>query len=229
MSRHFIFVFFLVTMLYTSCARPAIFSGTTDNKDHVVDVFGFDNCCQEVIQHLKKAKDIISELSKFEWTEFAGVGVVLPPPGICATGVTYLAEKNSVPDDLRWVPLTQQLSFIPTAKNFAVSYDNYLSLAQQVCSANVELSLAERHELCYRLESALVSANYLVSGHKNVVTYQIIPEIEAQFSRSDERIREKYLSRFKTKCNGYFALLDSLLYHTGQAQQAVLRLSEDSE
>jgi hypothetical protein len=225
MSRHFIFAFFLVTMLYTSCARPAILPGTTDNEGHVVDVSGLDNCCQDLIQHLKRAKDITSELSKFEWTEFAGVGVVLPPPGICATGVTYLAEKNSVPDGLRWVPLTQQLSFVPTAKNFAVSYNNYLSLAQRVCSAGAELSLAERHELCDQLESALVSANYLVSGHKNVVAYQVVPEIEAQFSRSDERIREKYLGRFKTKCGDYFALLDSLLYYTGQAQQVASILS----
>ncbi len=219
MSRRFTFVFFLVAMLYTSCARPAIFPGTTDNKGRAVDVSGLDNCCQDLIQHLKRAKDITCELSKFEWTEFASVGVVLPPPGICATGVTYLAEKNSVPDGLRWVPLTQQLSFIHTAKNFAVSYNNYLSLAKRVCSAGGEISLAERRELCYQLESALVSANYLVSGHKDVVAYQVVPEIEAQFSRSDERIREKYLSRFKTKCSDYFALLDSLLYYTGQAQQ----------
>ncbi len=218
----------LITLLLVGCISPATFLGGADVADHGSGTdLGF--VCEEVLQHLKAAKQIVSQISSFTWAEFTTLGVVLPPPGVCATGTTYLAEKNSVPIGLGWMPLTDKLSFRATADNLAVVCDNCLSLAGKVCLADKGLPLDERQELWYQLDSALTGAVYLVSAHKDVVAHQVVPETESQFGRSSDDIRKKYGYKFKAWCDQYFILLDGLQYHLEKAKQTASIMSREQD
>lgn len=221
MSIRTVFVL-LVALLLIGCSSLATFSVGADGENHQSGA-GPNFACEQVLQHLNMAKHMVSQIRGFNWAEFAAIGVVLPPPGICATGTTYLAEKDSVPSGLGWVPLTEKLAF-GTADNFAVVCDNCLALAKEVCSSGKKLSSDDEQELWCQLESALTGAIYSVSTHKNVVAYQIIPETESQFGRSSDDIREKYDGKFRARCDQYFALLDGLLHHLEEAKQSVLTL-----
>lgn len=210
---------FLSVLLLTGCIRPATFFDGTDSVNCLSGA-NPDFACKEVLQQLELAKQAVSQIRNFAWAEFATIGVVLPPPGVCATGMTYLAEKGSVPNGLGWVPLTEKLSFHATADNFVVVCGNCVSLAGKVCSSGERLSPDEKRELWCQLESALTGAMYLVSTHKNIVAHQVVPETESQFGRSGDDIRKKYGDKFKARCGQYFALLDTLLYHLGRAREA---------
>lgn len=218
----------LVVVSSIACTRTTIFSQAASGVDQHGEA-GSSASCDDILQHLREAKQIISELSRFKWTELAAVGVVLPPPRVCATGTTYLAERNSVPEGLGWMPLTEKLSFFATAENFAVACNNSLSLAKRMCSSGTKLSLTERQELFNQLSSSLIGAAYLVLSHKSVVLYQVIPEIESEFKRSNEAIKQKYGGRFKTRCDEYLALLDSLQYHIEMAKQLISTLSGEQD
>lgn len=218
----------LTILLLAGCIRLPIFSedaGVADRSDRASPGFA----CKEVLQQLESAKQTVSQIRNFTWEEFATIGVVLPPSGVCATGMTYLAEKSSVPSGLGWAPLTEKLSFQATADNFAVVCDNCLSLAGKVCPSSKRLSQDEKQELWRQLESALTGAVYLVSAHKDIVVHQVVPETESQFGRSSEYVKKKYGDKFKARCEQYFALLDSLLYHLERAREATLIMSGEQD
>lgn len=218
----------LAILLLTGCICPATFFEGADGVNRLSGA-NSDFVCKEVLRELESAKQIVTQIRDFTWAEFAAIGVVLPPPGICATGTTYLAEKGSVPSGLGWVPLTEKLSFQATANNFAVVCDNCFSLAAKVCSSSKRLSPDEKQELWYQLESALTGAMYLISAHKDVVAHQVIPETESQFGRSGDDVRKKYGSKFKAQCEQYFALLDSLLSHLETARKAASIVSGEQD
>lgn len=210
----------LLLSLSNGCISAAKFSEGTGNEGYPSGT-GTGSVCEEVLRQLEVARQMVSQLQGFTWEEFTGIGVVLPPPGVCATGVTYLAEKGAVPSGLGWVPLTEKLCFQATADNFAVACDNCLALARQGCLSGEGASSDGDGGIWYRLESALTGATYLVSTHKNVVAYQIIPETRSQLERSSDAVRGKYGSKFETRCDQYLALLDTLVYHLEKAKQLV--------
>lgn len=220
MPFRIIVTIFLFALCF-ACTQPDSLSRT--GEAHLVESSNFDDYCHELIRHLEAANEMVSRLERFRWAEFTDLVVVLPPPDVCAAKASYLAEKDSVGHNLNWLPFTQQLSFSHVAKNFAVSCGNCLSLAYQVCSTGACSSLVERQELCYRLNSALTGAYHLVLTQKSVVENQVIPEIEQQFNRSDEKTKAKYLGKFRLKCSDYFTLLDGLLYHLEQSQEIASR------
>ncbi len=215
---------FLTILLLTGCVRLPMFSEGTSGVDHLRRD-NPDFACKEVLQQLESARRMVAQIHNFTWTEFAAIGVVLPPPGVCATGTTYLAEKGSVPSGLGWMPLTEKLSFHATANNFAIVCDNCLSLAGKVCSSSKRLSPDEKQEHWCQLESALTGAMYLVSAHKDIIVHQVVPETESQFGRSSDGVRKKYGDKFKARCEQYLALLDGLLYHLESAKKAASIMS----
>ncbi len=217
-------VFILLTaLLLISCTRPATFSRDISNVDYLAEVDP-NFACEGVLQQLKAAKGVVSQIGDFTWREFAAIGVVLPPPGVCATGTTYLAERSSVPGGLSWMPLTEKLSFRATIDNIAGACDRCLVIAEQVCFSNKKLSSDERQELWYQLESSLTGAIYFVLSHKNTLVYQVFPETDSQFGRSSDDVRKKYGDKFKSRCDQYLALLAGLLYHLDKAKQMVSNL-----
>jgi len=215
-------------MLLSACSRATIFSGGASRADEQGEA-SFGAGCDSILQHTRAANQVIPELRNFTWTEFAALGVVLPPPGVCATGITYLAEKDSVPHGCNWIPLTEKVYFAAATENFAVACANCLSLAKEVCSSGGRLPPDQRQELFARLDSALTGAAYMVLSHESVVVHQVIPEIESEFGRSGEYVRQRYGDRFRSRCDEYLDLLHRLQYHLEMARELAVKLSGEQD
>jgi len=199
----------------------------------------FLNPCDKMKHYIEQAQAIASDLENFNWNEFSKVGILCPPEGICPVGSLPIVEKGSVPKEFleRWVPLAEQLPSPQTANIYSIQCASCLKLAIEVCSSSPyneaqtlmpeaeKLTVTQWQELSGQLQSALMGAEYLVSRDKTVATEYTFPKLLAYFTDSDEKIKQKYLTRFMSKSDKYIQLHDELIHNIQQAEQVAIELT----
>jgi hypothetical protein len=198
----------------------------------------FFSRCDQMRKNIEQAQAIASELEHFDWKEFAAIGILCPPSGICPVGNLPIVEKASVPKELadRVVPLPQRLPSPKTAETYSVQCASCLKLAIEVCSnspynesqasaAGSENITAQWQQLCGQLQSALQGAKYLASRDKTIAADYTFPQLFAYFTASEEKVKQKYLEKFIAKSDEYIRLHDELIQNMQQAKQTALDLS----
>src|SRR4030042_542850 len=199
----------------------------------------FLNPCDKMKHYIEQAQAIASDLEDFNWNEFSKVGILCPPEGICPVGSLPIVEKNSVSKEFleRWVPLAEQLPSPQTAKIYSIQCASCLKLAIEACSSSPsneaqtlmpeaeKLTVTQWQELCGQLQSALMGAEYLVSRDKNIAAEYTFPKLLADFTASDEKIKQKYLNKFMAKSDKYIQLHDELIHNIQQAEQVAIELT----
>jgi hypothetical protein len=193
--------------------------------------------CQKMQKNIEQARSIALDIQHFNWNEFAAIGVLYPPQGICPVGNLPIVEKDSVDKKLadRIVPLPEGLPSSKTAETYYVQCDNCLKLAIKFCSqspynqsagtAGSENVTAQWQQLCSQLLSALQGAEYLASRDKSIAADYTFPKLFAYFTASDENIKQKYLDKFTAKSDEYIKLHDELIHNIQQAEQTATDLS----
>src|SRR4030043_825579 len=195
--------------------------------------------CNRMKHYREQAQAIASALEDFNWNEFSNVGILFPPQGICPVGSLPIVEKGSGSKEFmeRWVPLAEQLPSPQTAKTYSIQCASCLKLASEVCSHSPyneaqtlmpeaeKLTVTQWQELCGQLQSALMGAEYLVSRDKNIAAEYKFPKLLADFTASDEKIKQKYLNKFMAKSDKYIQLHDELIHNIQQAEQVATELT----
>lgn len=198
----------------------------------------FFNLCDRMLKNIEQAQAIASELQRLEWKEFAAIGILCPPGGICPVGNLPIVEKASVAKELadRVVPLPERLPSPKTAETYSVQCDNCLKLATEVCSnspysksqssaAGSENVTAQWQQLCSQLQSALQGAEYLAFRDKTIAADYTFPQLFAYFTASEEKVKQKYLEKFVAESDEYIKLHDELIQNVQQAKQTAIELS----
>ncbi|MCJ7515058.1 MAG: hypothetical protein MUO89_03680 [Dehalococcoidia bacterium] len=197
----------------------------------------FFSQCQKMQKNIEQARSIALDIQHFNWNEFAAIGILCPPQGVCPVGNLPIVEKDSVDKKLldRVVPLPEQLPTPKTAETYYVQCDNCLKLAAEVCSqspynpragtAGSENITAQWQQLCSQLLSALQGAEYLASRDKTIAADYTFPKLFAYFTASDENVKQKYLDKFTAKSDEYIKLHDELIHNVQQAKQTATDLS----
>ncbi len=198
-----------------------------------------NNPCDQIKHYIEQAQAIASSLEDLNWNEFSNVGVLCPPEGICRVGTLPIVEKGSVPKEFleHWVPLAEQLPSPQTAKTYSIQCANCLELAVEACSQNRynetqipmpeadKLTAAQWQELCVQLQSALMGTEYLASRDKIVAAEHTFPKMLVYFNASDEKIKQKYLTKFMTKSENSIQLHDELIHNIQRAEQVAIELT----
>jgi hypothetical protein len=199
----------------------------------------FFNKCEGMRKNIEQAQSIASELEHFNWSEFAAIGILCPPQGICPVGNLPIVEKASVAKELmdRVVPLPERLPSPKTAETYSVQCDSCLTLATEVCSHSPynqsqdsttgaeKFTLAQWQESCNQLQSALQGAEYLAFRDKTIAADYTFPQLLAYFTASEEKVKQKYLEKFTAKSDEYVRLHDELIHNVQQARQTAVDLS----
>lgn len=193
--------------------------------------------CQQMQKNIEQARSVALDIQHFSWNEFAAIGVLYPPQGICPVEDLPIVEKDSVDEKLadRVVPLPQGLPSPKAAETYYVQCDNCLKLAIKFCSqspynqsagtAGSENATAQWQQLSSQLLSALQGAEYLASRDKSIAADYTFPKLFVYFTASDENIKQKYLDKFAAKSDEYIKLHDDLIHNIQQAEQTVTDLS----
>jgi hypothetical protein len=189
-------------------------------------------------KNIEQAQAIASELEHFDWKEFAAIGILCPPGGICPVGNLPIVETNSVAKELtdRVVPLPERLPSPKTAETYSVQCASCLTLATELCSnspfaesqagaAGTENITAQWQQTCSQLQSALQGAEYLAFRDKTIAVDYTFPQLLAYFTASDEKVKQKYLNKFVARSDEYIKLHDELIKNVQQAKQTALDLS----
>jgi hypothetical protein len=154
-------------------------------------------------------------------------------------GSLPIVEKSSITGETleRWVPLAERLPSPQTAKTYSVQCNNCLKLASGVCSRRPynesqtrtleaeKLTVTQWQELCGQLQSALQGAEYLAFRDKTIAAEYTFPQLLAYFTDSDERVKQKYFTKFMTKSDKYIQLHDELIHNIQQAEQLTSELA----
>jgi hypothetical protein len=187
--------------------------------------------------NIERAQAIASELQKFNWEEFNGIGVLCPPAGICPVGNLPIVEKASVDKELaeRLVPLPEQLPSPTTADTYSVHLAGCLKLVSELCAsspysqqAGAEVSeniTARWQQRCSQLQSALQGAEYPVFRDKTIAADYTFPKLLADFTASEEQVKQKYLERFTARTDDYIRLHDELIRNVRQAEETTIEMS----
>jgi len=195
--------------------------------------------CDKMKKYIEQAQAIASDLEDFNWNEFSNIGLLCPPKGICPVGSLPIVEKSSITGETleRWVPLAERLPSPQTAKTYSVQCNNCLKLASGVCSRRPynesqtrtleaeKLTVTQWQELCGQLQSALQGAEYLAFRDKTIAAEYTFPQLLAYFTDSDERVKQKYFTKFMTKSDKYIQLHDELIHNIQQAEQLTSELA----
>jgi len=218
-------VTFLIS--FVACSQPA----SSPEQE-------FFSRCHQMRKNIEQAQAIASELQYFDWKEFAAIGILCPPWGICPVGNLPIVEKTSVAKELmdRVVPLPERLPSPKTAETYSVQCASCLKLAGEVCLNNPysesqasatgsENITAQWQQLCSQLQSALQGAEYLASRDKTIAADYTFPQLFAYFTASDEKVKQKYLEKFTAKSDEYIKLHDELIQNLKEAQLAAIDLS----
>ncbi len=218
----FLVIATLLTGSLAACGQPA--SRPVEELDP----------CDRIQENITQAQSIASQLQRFDWGEFSGIGILYPPPGICPVGDLPIVEKSSVEPELlpRVVGLLDGLPSPATAETYSVQCASCLKLARVLCSDNFAESssgseniTARWLEACAQLESALKGAEYLASRDKAIVAGYAFPKVFAGFTASDEKIKRKYLEKFTARSDEYISLYDEFIRNLQEARQTVIDLS----
>jgi hypothetical protein len=217
-----IIVVTLLLLPVTACSQPE------SQPEH-----RFSYLCGEMEKYIEQAQAIASDLENLNWNQFADVGVLCPPEGVCPVFSLPIVEKTTITGESleRWVPLVERLPFPETAKTYSVQCASCLKLASGVCSNSPynesrtcttetkELTLAQWQELCSQLQSALQGAGYLVSRNMTVFSDYTLPQLLVYFDSSDEEVKQKYFNKFMAKSDQYIQLHAELIHNIQQAEQ----------
>jgi hypothetical protein len=213
-------------ILLVACSQPA-------NQPQQ----GSLNQCQTMQKNIEQARAIASEIENFNWDEFSAIGILCPPAGVCPVGNLPIVEKDSVDKKLadRVVPLPVGLPSPKTAETYYVQCDNCLKLATKVCSQSPynehigtvgsENTTVQWQQLCSQLQSALQGAEYLASRDKTIAEDYTFAKLFADFTVSDEKVKQKWLEKFTAKSDEYIKLHDELIHNVQQAKQTATDLS----
>ncbi|MBM3142203.1 MAG: hypothetical protein FJ005_04030 [Chloroflexi bacterium] len=195
--------------------------------------------CDKMKKYIEQAQAIASDLEDFNWNEFSNIGILCPPKGICPVGSLPIVEKSSVTEETleRWVPLAERLPSPQTAKTYSVQCNNCLKLASEVCSRRPynesqtrtleaeKLTVTQWQELCSQLQSALQGAEYLAFRDKTIAAEYTFPQLFAYFTDSDEKVKQKYFTKFIAKSDKYIQLHGELIRNIQQAEQLTSELA----
>jgi hypothetical protein len=198
----------------------------------------FFDQCDQIRKNIEQAQVIASQLENFDWKEFAAIGILYPPSGICPVGNLPIVEKASVAKELadRVVPLPERLPSPKTAETYSVQCASCLKLAGELCSnspysklqasaAGSENVTSQWQQLCSQLQSALQGAEYLASRDKTIAADYTFPQLVDYFSASEENVKQKYFERFTAKSDEYTRLHDEMIQNIKQAKKTALDLS----
>jgi hypothetical protein len=218
----------LALVSLAACAQPQLANQPQSD---------YSSQCLKMQQNIEKARSIALDTQHFSWNEFAAIGVLYPPQGICPVKNLPIVEKDSVDKKLvdRVVPLPEGLPSSKTAETYYVQCDNCLKLAIKVCSqspynqnagtAGSENITAQWQQSCSQLLSALQGAEYLAARDKSIAADYTFPKLIAYFTVSDENIKQKYLDKFTARSDEYIKLHDELIHNIQQAEQTATDLS----
>jgi len=192
------------------------------------------SACDRIQKNITEAQSIALELKHFDWSEFSDVGILYPPSGVCPVGELPVVERSSVEPELRprVVGLLDGLPSPTTAETYSLQCGNSLKLAGVLCSGNFAESVpasenvtASWLQACAQLESALQGAEYLASRDRSIVADYALPKVFADFTVSDEKIKQKYLEKFTARTDEYIRLYDEFIRNMQDARQTVIDLS----
>ena len=199
----------------------------------------FFDLCDNMTKHIEQAQAIASDLENFNWNEYSDIGILCPPQGICPVGNLPIVEKSSVVQESmdRWVPLVERLPSPQTAKSYSIQCNNCLKLAQEVCSQSPfnesqasqepeKFTITQWQELCVQLQSASQGTAYLAYRDKTIAADYTLPQLVSYFTVSDERVKQKYLDKFMTKCDKYVQLHAEFTDNIQQAEQVASQLAD---
>jgi hypothetical protein len=230
MKKFKLLTFVILSLLPISalaCTRPA----------NQVEPELFARCDQMRI-NIERAQAIASQLQNFDWEEFAAIGILYPPAGICPVGNLPIVETDSVAKELadRVVPLPEQLPLPKTAEIYSIQCASCLELATQLCSNNLtgkspasamgsENITALWQQACSQLQSALQGAEYQAYRDKTIAADYTFPKLLAYFTASDEKVKRKYLDKFMARSDEYIKLHDEFIKNMQQAEETAIDLS----